>query len=70
MGRKWISAFLLVWVLLMMPMTVFAQGFEADRLGSVSVTLMDKDEEKPISGAELSLYHVATVGLNSENNLS
>ena len=70
MGRKWISAFLLVWALLMMPMTVFAQGFDADRLGSVSVTLLDQNEETPISGAELSLYHVATVGLNSEDNLS
>ena len=43
MRRKLISVFLIVWILLMMPMTVFAQGFEPDRLGSVSVTLIDQD---------------------------
>ena len=70
MGRKFISIILTIWVLLMMPMTVFAQSFDANRLGSVSVTLMDQDGKTPISGAELSLYHVATVSLNSKNNLS
>jgi hypothetical protein len=53
-----------------MPMTAFAQGFDAERLGTVSVTLMDQDGKTPIVGAELSLYHVATVNLNSKNNLS
>ena len=53
-----------------MPMAAFAQSFDADRLGSISVTLIDQDGKTPISGAELSLYHVATVSLNSKNNLS
>jgi len=70
MRRKLISVFLIVWILLMMPMTVFAQGFEPDRLGSVSVTLIDQDGKTPIAGAELSLYYVASVTLNSNNNLS
>ena len=70
MGRKLISVFLIVWVLFMMPMTAFAQSFDANRLGSVSVTLMDQDGKTPIVGAELSLYYVATVSLNSKNNLS
>ena len=70
MERKLISMILAIWVLLVMPMTAFAQSFDADRLGSVSVTLVDRDGITPISGAELSLYHVATVSLNSENNLS
>ena len=70
MGRKFISIILTIWVLLMMPITAFAQSFDADRLGSISVTLMDQDGKTPISGAELSLYHVATVSLNSKNNLS
>ena len=70
MRRKFISIILTIWVLLMMPMTVFAQSFDVNRLGSISVTLMDQDGKTPISGAELSLYHVATVSLNSKNNLS
>ena len=70
MRRKFISSILIVWVLFIMPMTAFAQGFDAERLGTVSVTLMDQDGKTPIVGAELSLYHVATVNLNSKNNLS
>ena len=70
MRHKFISLFLLAWMLLMMPMTVFAQDFDADRLGSISVTLIDQDGKTPIAGAELSLYYVATVKLNSKNNLS
>ena len=70
MGRKWIRILLAVWVLLLMPMRVSAQGFEADRLGTVSVTLMDPDGKTPISGAEISLYYVASVALNSNDQLS
>lgn len=70
MGRKLISALMIVWVLFMIPITAFAQDFDSDRVGSISVTLMDQDGKTPISGAELSLYYVATVSLNSNNNLS
>lgn len=70
MRRKFISIILTVLVLLTMPMTVFAQSFDADRLGSISVTLMEQDGETPISGAELALYYVASTELNSNNNLS
>lgn len=70
MRHKFISVFLIAWILLMMPLTVFAQDFDSDRVGSISVTLMDHDGKTPISGAELSLYYVATVKLNNKNNLS
>jgi uncharacterized surface anchored protein len=70
MVRKMMSVFLMVWFLLMVPMTAFAQDFDFDRAGSISVTLMEQDGKTPISGAELSLYYVATVSLNSKNNLS
>ena len=70
MGRKLISVFLIVWVLFVMPMTAFAQDFDSNRVGSISVTLMGQDGKTPITGAELSLYYVATVSLNSKNNLS
>lgn len=70
MQRKIISIMLIVWILFIMPMAVFAQDFDSNRVGSISVTLMDHDSKTPIVGAELSLYHVATVILNSKNNLS
>ena len=54
----------------MMPVTVFAQAFEDDRVGSISVTLIDQDDKSPLTGAELSLYYVATVSLNSNDHLS
>ena len=70
MRHKLISIFLISWILLMMPMTVFAQSFDADRLGSISVTLMEQDRKTPIAGAELSLYYVASSERNSNHNLS
>jgi uncharacterized surface anchored protein len=59
-----------VWVLILLPMAAFAQDVDFDRLGSISVTLVDRDGKTPITGAELSLYYVATVTLNSSQNLS
>ena len=70
MGRKWISVILAAWILLMMPMAAFAQTVDFDRTGSVSVTLIDRDGKTPITGAELSLYYVATVGINNSYHLS
>ena len=68
MGRKLITVFLIAWTLLVMPVTAFALDY--DRVGSISVELKDRDGETPIRGAELSLYRVAKVSLNSEKNLS
>lgn len=70
MRRKLISIFLILWIWLAVPMAAYAQTFEPDRMGSVSVTLVDRDSKTPIVGAELSLFYVATVGLNSEDHLS
>ena len=69
MRRKFIAAFLTAWSLLMMPITVFAKELDFNRPGSISITLMDQVGKTPIIGAELSLYYVATVSLNSNNNL-
>lgn len=70
MGRKMIAVLAIIWILCMMPMTAFAEELDFDRVGSISVTLMDQDRKTPITGAELSLYYVAKVSLNSKNNLS
>lgn len=69
MGRKLISIFLIVWIFLMMPIAAFAQEFDPGRAGSISVTLLDQGRKKPIAGAELSLYYVATVERNGNNRL-
>ena len=70
MGRKFIALCLIAWVLLIIPITAYAQDLNFDRSGSISITLMDQDGKTPITGAELSLYYVATVSLNSNDNLS
>ena len=70
MRHKFILVFLIAWSLLIMPITAFAQGFDSDSVGSISVTLMDQDGKTPIAGAELSLYYVASAELNNNNNLS
>ena len=70
MGRKLTAIFFALWLLLTMPMMASAQAFDPNRMGSISVTLLDPTDKTPIAGAELSLYHVATVSLNSQNNLS
>ena len=69
MPRKFLSIVLAVWVLLMLSMPAAAQSFDVDRPGSVSVTLMDQVEKTPISGAELSLYYVASVEQTANHDL-
>ena len=70
MKHKLMAVFLAAWVLLAMPMTASAQELDPQRAGSISVTLTDQNTQTPLTGAELSLYYVATVTLNSNNNLS
>ena len=70
MRHKLLSACLAVCMLLTMSVAAFARDFDPDRTGSISVVLKDKDEKKPIAGAELSLYYVADVKLNNKNHLS
>ncbi len=69
MRYKLLSFCLTVWILFLLPVTVSAQSFDPARTGSISVTLTDPDSRTPISGAELSVYYVASVRLNEKNNL-
>ena len=64
MRHKLLSVYIIACVLLLMPMTAFAQEFDASRLSSISVKLEEME------GAELSLYYLASVNLNSDDNLS
>ena len=61
MRRKMIALCVAVLLMLNCSMTVFAQDFDPQKTGSISVTLTQQKNEKPIVGAELSVYYVATV---------
>ena len=70
MRHKIISVCLILWLVFALPVTTFAQGLDANQVGSISITLMEQGEKEPIVGAELSVYYVASVMSNSRNNLS
>ena len=69
MGRKSFAFCLCLCLLLNCVGYVSAEGFDGERLGSISVTLTDGARQTPIGGAELSLYYIATVSLNATGNL-
>lgn len=48
---------------------VFAEDFDPLKKGDISVTLMEQYDNEAIVGAELSVYHVATVNLNANGKL-
>ena len=70
MKNKLISLCLLLVLLAALPLSAMAQELDYDRTGSVSVTLVSPDGAQPMAGAELSVYYVAEVGVNSDGNLS
>lgn len=61
MRRKMITVCVAALLILTCSLTVFAQGFDPQKTGAISVTLMEQYDKKPIVGAELSVYYVATV---------
>ena len=69
MRNKLISFCLVFLLLAVFPLTAMAQQFEPDRLGSISVALVSQDGTKPMEGAELSVFHVATVGADENGTL-
>lgn len=70
MRRKMLILCVTVLLILSCSLTAFAQRFDPNKSGSVSVTLAQQQNKAPIVGAELSMYHVATVGVNSDGILS
>lgn len=61
MMRKFYTFLLFTWILAALPLTAMAQQFDPDQTGSISVTLVSRDSAQPLAGAELSVFHVATV---------
>ena len=69
MRRKMITLCVTVLLFLTCSLTVFAQDFDPEKTGSVSVILTEQYDKEPIVGAELSVYYVATVCMNTNGNL-
>lgn len=70
MRRKMIILSVTVLLILTYSLTVFAQSFDPEKTGAISVTLTEQYDKEPIVGAELSVYYVATVGINTAGNLN
>ena len=70
MGRKILALSMAILLLLTCAVTAFAEELDLLRTGSISVTLTEQYEETPIVGAELSVYFIATVGINTDGNLN
>lgn len=70
MHRKLITLCVAALLILTCSFTAFAQDFDPQKTGSVSVTLTEQHKKEPIIGAELSVYYVATVRMNTDGNLS
>lgn len=70
MHRKLIPLCVTLLLILSCSLTVFAQEFDPQRTGSISVTLTNPYDQAPIVGAELNVYYVATARMNVNGNLS
>ena len=70
MRRKMIILCVMALLILSCSCTAFAQEFDPERTGSISVTLTEQYKKEPIIGAELRVYHVASVQMNINGNLS
>lgn len=69
MRNKLIFLCLLAWILAALPLTAMAQQWDPEQPGSISVALVSQDGTQPMEGAELSVFHVATVGADENGNL-
>lgn len=69
MQRKIILPLFILLLLFSSFATAFAEGFDINRTGSVTVTLLDSHKD-PIVGAAFDVCYVATVGMNTDKNLN
>ena len=69
MKHKFLFICTMISLMLFMPMSILANNFDANEVGSISITLTNHDDNSPIAGVEFSLYHVATVKTDEAGNL-
>ena len=70
MRNKILAVCLMIVLLIPLPVTAAAQSLDFNQAGSIRVTLMEKNKTTPIAGAELSIYHVATVESDASGHVS
>ena len=70
MRRKMITLCVTALLILTCSLTVFAQDFDPEKTGAISVTLTEQYDKEPIVGEQLSVYYVATAHMNANGNLS
>ena len=61
MRRRLFCLFIALFLLFACSQPVFAEEYNCDKKGSISVTLTDPKDNTPVEGAELAVYYVATV---------
>ena len=69
MRRSILAVCMTLLLLLACACPVAAEAWDSGKNGSLSVTLTAGEQAEPIVGAQLSVYHVATVTANAEGNL-
>lgn len=70
MERKILILCLTMLLLINGVCTVSAEEVDLEKNGSISVTLTEQYEKTPIAGAELRVYYIATVGINTDGKLN
>lgn len=69
MRRNMVILCVTVLLFLLGSYPVLAQEFDPKKTGSISVTLTEQQDKEPVVGAELSVYHVASVRMNPNGKL-
>ena len=70
MVRKMLTVCMAMLLLCAWAIPVSAEAFDSEKTGAISVTLTEKYDKTPIAGAELSVYYIATVGINTDGKLN
>ena len=69
MKHKLLSLCLVILLLAVFPLTAAAEEFDPEQLGSISVSLVSKDGNNALEGAELSVFYVASVRYSEDGKL-
>ena len=69
MRNKLISLCMALMLLAVLPLTVFAGEFDPNEKGSISVSLVSRNGNASMEGAELSIFHIATVDCTDDGTL-
>ena len=70
MGHKLLALLVATWLIITCVIPISAEEFDYGKTGSITVTLTEQTEKTPIAGARLSVYYIASVGINTAGNLN